>query len=232
MDRHSTEAMAEPTRTGSPGASPGRRFFATDAASLARALLGHRLVRILPDGTILSGMIVETEAYLGVPDAASHAYRGRRTARNEAMFGPPGTAYVYFTYGMHFCCNVVCGRVGDPQAVLLRALEPVAGLEVMRRHRSSRRAGPLRDTDLCSGPARLCQALAIDRADDGADLLGRAPLRIVRARHKPLDDEQVGQSPRIGVAYAGEWARRPLRWFVRGSAHVSGPRRMGAAFGS
>lgn len=183
----------------------------------------------MSDGTVLAGVIVETEAYLGVSDAASHAFGGRRTPRNEAMYGPPGTAYVYFTYGMHFCCNVVCANPGVPQAVLLRALEPIAGLEVMRRHRAARRRGQVPDTDLCSGPARLCQALGLDRAFNGADLLGRSALRIVRAPRGPLDDEQVGRSPRIGVDYAGEWARRPLRWFVRGSAHVSGSKRLGTA---
>src|SRR5262245_46221232 len=109
-----------------------REAFAGSAISLARRLLGAVLVRVLDDGEVLAGRIVETEAYLGVRDAASHAYKGRRTERNEAMYARPGTAYVYFTYGMHYCMNVVCGKEDVPAAVLLRALEPLAGLERMR----------------------------------------------------------------------------------------------------
>ncbi len=199
-----------------------RRFYARAADALAVALLGRTLVRVPGDGTRLAGRIVETEAYLGPQDRAAHCFGGRRTARNESMYGRPGTAYVYFTYGMHHCFNVVCGREGEPAAVLIRALEPVEGVEEMRRHRSARRGAPVRDTDLCSGPGRLCEAMAIDREDDGVDLAGPGSrLFIVRGSGRLSADESVLRTARIGVAYAGEWADRPLRWCLEGNPHVS-----------
>jgi DNA-3-methyladenine glycosylase len=200
-----------------------RSYFQTDAESLAKKLLGQRLVRILPDRFRLAGLIVETEAYLGEPDAASHAYRLRRTPRNEAMYAPPGTSYVYFTYGMHFCFNIVCGKTNEPLAVLIRALEPTEGQETMRRNRLSARR-PVRksvpDTALCSGPARLCQALAIDRSLNGIDLTTDGRLFLEHASG-PVADELVQRTPRIGVAYAGDWAARPLRFVIRGNPHIS-----------
>lgn len=190
-----------------------RKFYQRDAETLARALLGQVLVRVLPDGTRLAGRIIETEAYLGVADKAAHSYGGRHTPRNAAMWGPPGHAYVYFIYGLHHCVNVVARRAGDPQAVLLRALEPLEGLEVMRAHRAGRipatRLGP---RDLASGPARLCQALAIDRALDHADLVTGAALFLERGRRVPAD--RIVATPRIGVGYAEEWAKKPLRFVV------------------
>ena len=155
--------MPEPTRN----ARVGREFYVTDAATLAKRLIGCALVRRLSNGTRLSGRIVETEAYLGVQDRASHAFGGRRTPRNEMMYAQAGTAYVYFTYGMHFCMNVVCGVVDEPSAVLLRALEPSEGLEAMRAARATVRNPRPRDIDLCSGPGKLCQALGIGRAQNG-----------------------------------------------------------------
>lgn len=189
-----------------------REFFAVDARTLARRLLGCVLVRVI-GGERVSGVIVETEAYLGTRDAASHAYRGRRTPRNESMYARPGTLYVYFTYGMHHCCNVVCAAEGDPQAVLVRALEPLEGLERMRRARGGR-------DQLCSGPARLCEALSIDLDLDGEDLV-RSGLVWVEGPPAGLWPGRIGRSGRIGVGYAGEWASKPLRWFVRGNPHVS-----------
>lgn len=202
---------------------------------VARDLLGKRLVRVLDDGTRLAGIIVEVEAYRGVPDAASHAFGGRRTPRNEVMYGPAGVAYVYFTYGMHHCMNVVCGRVGDPLAVLIRALEPTEGLGKMRELRSAGAGGPgpgsrrpgtghRADTKLCSGPGKLCQALAIGRSLNGASLLGDSPLLIESSRGRPIVDELILTTPRIGIGYAGDWTARPLRWCIRGNPHVSGPR--------
>jgi DNA-3-methyladenine glycosylase len=214
-----------------------RRFYARDSVTVARELLGRRLVRVLDDGTRLAGIIVEVEAYCGVPDAASHAFGGRRTPRNEAMYGPAGTAYVYFTYGMHHCVNVVCSRVGDPQAVLLRALEPVEGLEKLRELRAG--AGPFRsrtgperprprtaiaDINLCSGPGKLCRALAIDRSLNEASLMGDSPLFIESSPGRRIVDEQILITPRIGIGYAGDWVARNLRWCIRGNPHVSGPR--------
>lgn len=197
-----------------------RRALATDAGTLARRLLGARLVRVLDDGTRLAGIIVEAEAYLGVEDRASHAFAGRRTPRNEAMYGPPGTAYVYFTYGIHWCFNVVCGRAGVPAAVLVRALEPTEGLDAMRTRREAKpRKSMLRDTDLCSGPARLCQAMGIDRALNGVDLVEGPRLFIERGTR--FDDADVGVGPRVGIGSAGAWTKAPLRWAVRRNPHVS-----------
>jgi DNA-3-methyladenine glycosylase len=190
-----------------------------DPVRTARRLLGQRLVRVL-DGQRLAGRIVEVEAYLGPVDRAAHTFGGRRTPRNASMWRGGGFAYVYFTYGMHWCLNVVCGAPDAGTAVLLRALEPTEGIDAMRARRPAAR----RATDLCSGPARLTQALAIDRALDGADLRTGASLWIEAARSRALPDRRVGVSPRIGVEYAGDWAKRPLRFFVRGDPNVSRPR--------
>lgn len=200
-----------------------REFFQTDAATLAKTLIGQRLVRVLDDGTRLSGLIVETEAYLGVRDRAAHAFGGRRTDRNESMYQRAGTLYVYFTYGMHHCMNVVCGEVGEPTAVLLRALEPTEGIDRMRAHRSARTVRELRETDLCSGPAKLCQALSIDRSQDGIDLVGSGEILVERTRSRAMADKKLVNTSRVGVDYAGAWARRRLRWYLRGSAHASRP---------
>ncbi len=203
-----------------------RRFFATDSATLARRLLGHRLVRVLDDGTRLAGIIVEVEAYAGVADAASHAYKGRRTPRNESMYGPPGTAYVYFTYGMHFCFNVVCGREGEPLAVLIRALEPVEGLGRMRANRAAG-GRDVPDRALCRGPGCVCKALEIDRELDGIDLAARGALYIERTSRGVLSDELVAGSPRIGIGEKGRWTGARLRWFVKGNDCVSATRASG-----
>jgi len=199
-----------------PHARPPRPFFQRDPATLARALLGQRLVRFI-DGRRVAGIIVETEAYLGVIDKAAHTYGGRRTPRNESMYADGGTAYVYFTYGMHHCMNVVARRRDVPEAVLIRALEPTEGLGAMRTRRPRAR----RDTDLCSGPAKLCAALAIDRALDGTDLTGSADLFIERVRPRALYASQIVVSPRVGIAYAEDWAHRPLRFHIRDNPHVS-----------
>jgi DNA-3-methyladenine glycosylase len=190
-----------------------RKFYQRDAATLARALLGQVLVRVLDDGTRLAGRIIETEAYLGVEDKAAHSFGGRHTPRNAAMWGPAGHAYVYFIYGMHHCVNVVAATPGDPAAVLLRALEPVEGLATMRRHRASRiAAARLRDRDLCSGPAKLAQAMAIDRALDHADLVAGEALFIERGVRVPA--QRIIATPRIGIDYAEEWAGKPLRFVI------------------
>jgi DNA-3-methyladenine glycosylase len=197
-----------------------RRFYARDPVALARGLLGQVLVRVLDDGTRLAGRIVETEAYLGVEDRAAHSFGGRRTERNAAMWGPAGHAYVYFVYGLHHCMNVVAERPGRPSAVLIRALEPLEGLDAMRARRAGK--GPatrLRDTDLCSGPAKLAQALRLDRSLDGADLVRGKQLFIETGAHVPAD--RIESGPRVGVGYAGEWAHEPLRFWLAGHPHVS-----------
>lgn len=197
-----------------------RKFYQRDVVRLARTLLGQRLVRVLDDGARLAGRIVETEAYLGVVDRAAHSYGGRRTARNAAMWGPAGHAYVYFVYGLHHCMNVVAGDVGQPTAVLVRALEPLEGLERMRAHRAGKvPADRLHDTDLCSGPAKLAQALRLDRALDGADLVAGGALFLERGRRIPPG--RIIAAPRIGVGYAAEWADKPLRFYEAGNPHVS-----------
>jgi DNA-3-methyladenine glycosylase len=193
-------------------------FYRRPAEAVARDLLGRYLVREL-DGTRLVLRLVETEAYLGAPDRASHAWGGRRTPRNASLYLPGGHAYVYFIYGMHWCLNAVTGEADIGSAVLLRAGEPVAGEEWMVENR--RWARRPRAGDLAGGPGKLCQALAIDRALDGARL-DRPPLLITRG--DPVPDETVATGPRIGVDYAGEAAAWPLRFMVRGCAHVSRPR--------
>lgn len=194
-----------------------RSFYRRDAATVARALLGQRLVT-RADGRRTAGIIVETEAYLGVLDKAAHTYGEHRTARNESMWGDGGHAYVYFVYGLHHCVNVVAGAPGNPVAVLIRALEPADGIETMfARRRAARRA-----TDLCSGPAKLCQALAITRALDGADLVRGRAITVERARRRSLAGGRIGVGPRIGIDYAQEWRDEPLRFWVRDNPHVSG----------
>ena len=195
-----------------------RSFFRRDTVTLARALLGQTMVRTLR-GKRLSGVIVEVEAYLGIPDRAAHTHDGRRTPRNEVMWGEAGHAYVYFTYGMHHCVNVVARRDGIPEAVLIRALQPVEGIEIMARHRPAAR----RETDLCSGPAKLCQALRIDRTLNGTDLTRPGPLIIERTRSRPFPSRRITVSKRIGVDYAGEWANKPLRFHLQANPHVSRP---------
>lgn len=203
-----------------------RGWLAVDAETCAERLIGAALVRTMPDGSRLVGLIVETEAYLGAQDRAAHTFGGRRTPRNEAMYARAGTAYVYFTYGMHFCMNVVCGEEGVGVAALVRALEPIEGLDRMRAHRAGRRArAALRDADLCSGPAKLCEALAIGRELNGADLLGRRSplaLRLIEREYARVRAGGVIRTPRIGIAAAGEpWVSAPLRFVAAASPFVS-----------
>jgi DNA-3-methyladenine glycosylase len=189
-----------------------------DAVTAARSLLGVLLIRDDERGRRI-GRIVETEAYTGPKDKASHARAGR-TARTAVMFGPAGRAYVYLVYGMHHCLNVVCGPDGQASAVLIRALEPVAGLERMRERRG-RTAGP--DARVAAGPARACQALDIDRSFTGADLLQPGPLWLAGAP-QAIEARGIVAGPRVGVAYAGpEWASRPWRFGVADSPALSRP---------
>jgi DNA-3-methyladenine glycosylase len=177
--------------------------------SAARRLLGCTLT----DG-LVTVRLTEVEAYAGERDPGSHAFRGR-TPRTEVMFCPAGHAYVYFTYGMHWCVNVVCGPAGEAAAVLLRAGEVVAGLEAAQSRRPNSRP-----RDLARGPARLTKALGITGEDNGTWLLGTARLRLVKGGHVPL--RRIASGPRVGVA--GEGASRPWRFWVAGEATVSGYR--------
>jgi DNA-3-methyladenine glycosylase len=187
-----------------------RSFYDRSSLVVARELLGRHLVRAL-DQVVLIARIVETEAYRE-DDPASHSYRGR-TARTDVMFGPPGHLYVYFTYGMHFCMNVVTGGDGEGSAVLLRAAEPLEGVDLMRERRGVRRP-----TELCSGPARLTRAFGVSRAHNGADLVGDGGVFVARGTRLP--DALVGVSPRIGIRHA---AALPWRFFEVGSPFVSRP---------
>jgi DNA-3-methyladenine glycosylase len=195
------------------------------AAATAPMLLGWRLVRTFDDGAVARVRIVEVEAYAGVEDRAAHTFGGRRTARVESMWGEAGLAYVYFTYGMHHCMNVVVGGEGVPEAVLIRACEPMDGIDRLRAERGARRRArsALSVNDLCSGPAKLCAALAVDRGHDGVDLLATdSPLRLERVVDGAVGvGERVARGPRIGIPNAGSWRDAPLRWWLEGNAHVS-----------
>lgn len=185
-----------------------RAFYQRHPALVAPELLNKILVRA--DGR--AARIVEVEAYAGSEDPAAHSFRGL-TRRNASMFGPPGHLYVYFSYGVHWCSNVVCGDVGEGVAVLLRAGEPLVGLDAMRLARPAAR----RDRDLASGPGKLSQAFGLDRAFDGADLVtGDRGITLVSDGMPPPDDPIVG--PRIGISKAVEL---PWRWHVPAHPHVS-----------
>ncbi len=190
-----------------------RDFFARDTLAVCRDLLGRRLVRLL-DGERLVGRIVEVEAYTGEDDQSSHARPGP-TARNAPMYGPPGHAYVYLIYGMYHCLNLVTEREGHPAAALVRALEPLAGVETMRALRGGRL-----DLPLTSGPGRLCQAMAIDRAFDGADLC--APdAKLFLEQGAPVDTETIVAGPRVNVRGDRRAVTIPWRFYVRDNPHVS-----------
>ena len=190
-----------------------RAFYDRPVLRVARDLLGMVLVRDLGRGRRLEGRIVEVEAYDGARDRASHAFRGR-TPRTEAMFGEPGRAYVYFIYGMHWCLNAVTGPEGRAAAVLIRALAPTMGEAWMDPGRST--AGRI-----ASGPGRLTRALRIDRALHSADLCSPGPLYLVRG--ESVAPRRIVRGERIGVEYAGAWARKPWRFGVRGDPALSRP---------
>jgi len=191
-----------------------RDFYLQETVTVARALLGCVLWRRI-GRELLGARLVEVEAYLGANDMASHARRGLRSPRNESMYLEGGHAYVYFTYGMHHCMNVVTQEADVAEAVLLRAAEPLRGIESMR----ARRPKAKRDADLMNGPGKLCAALAIDRALDGEPLDGNR--LFLTARDVEIDEGDIAVSPRIGVDYSGDAAHWPLRFFLRGNAYVS-----------
>jgi DNA-3-methyladenine glycosylase len=189
-----------------------RSFYARDAREVAPQLLGKLLVHDDPDWGRIAVRLVEVEAYAGTDDPGSHAYRGP-TRRNAVMFGPSGHLYVYFTYGMHFCANVVCGGSGWASAVLLRAAAPVEGLDTIR----ARRPAAKRERELCSGPARLAQAVGLTAEHDGADLV-RGPVRVLDDGTPPPGTPAV--SARVGLA-PGRGDEHPWRWYVAGDPNVS-----------
>lgn len=188
-----------------------REFYARPVLTVARDVIGKVLVHDTPQG-LLAGRIVEAEAYRGPEDRAAHSWGGRRTERTEAMFGPPGFAYVFFVYGMHWHVNLVTTKRGAPHAVLLRAVEPLMGVSLMAQRRGLAET----DVNLTNGPGKLCQAFGIDKRHYNADLTagrlflseGPRPGKLVR-------------SARVGVDYAGAWAEKPWRFSEQGSRWVS-----------
>jgi DNA-3-methyladenine glycosylase len=187
-----------------------RSFYARPVLTVARETIGKILVHDTAAGR-MAGRIVEAEAYRGPEDRAAHSFGGRRTARTEVMFGPPGHAYVFFVYGMHWHVNLVTTREGAPHAILIRAVEPLEGVELM----AARRGLTPGDRNLTNGPGKVCAAFDIDKRCYGLDLCGSALFLSDGPRVK------VARSPRIGVDYAGDWAARPWRFFDAASAYVS-----------
>lgn len=192
-----------------------RSFYARPVLVVARDVIGKILVHDTPEGRV-AGRVVEAEAYRGPEDRAAHSYGGRRTARTEAMYGPPGHAYVFFVYGMHHHVNLVTTKTGAPHAVLLRAVEPLEGVALM----AERRGRKPTDRELTNGPGKLCVAFAIDRSAYGADLC-RGPLFLADGPRG-----RVARSARIGIDYAGAWVKRPWRFFEQGNPYVSRTRAM------
>jgi DNA-3-methyladenine glycosylase len=188
-----------------------RSFYSRSTLDVANDLLGKVLIRRLGRRK-LAGRIVETEAYVGPHDLACHASKGH-TPRTAVMFGPPGFAYVYMIYGFYFCLNVVTEPEGYPAAVLIRAVEPLEGVDLMKKLRRH----PVRHTNIASGPGKLCMAMSIDKQLNGADLLGTT----IWIEDRNIDRGAILTSPRVGVDYAGEYKDKPWRFFVDGSPHVS-----------
>ena len=207
MSRRAAPAARRPRS--SKGAPRPASFYARDTEIVARELLGC-VLECHSEAGVASGRIVETEAYVGEHDLACHAAAGR-TRRTAPLYGPPGTAYVYFIYGVHWCFNAVTRPAGLPSAVLVRALEPLAGIDLMRE----RRPAAKRDADLTNGPGKLCAALGIDARhntlplDDSALVIRRAP---------GVSDTDVVVTPRIGITQCADW---PLRWLIRDNPFVS-----------
>lgn len=191
-----------------------REFYTrANVLTVARDLLGALLVVPNADGQRVSGKIVEVEAYRGPEDRASHAYGGRRTRRTETMYQQGGVAYVYFVYGMYYQFNVVSNVIDTPHAILVRALEPVEGIELMRERRHLHP-----DHNLTNGPGKLCIALGIDRELDGADLLGN---RVWLEEYETISPRRIAKGPRIGIDYAEDWIDKPWRFWIRDNSYVS-----------
>ena len=183
------------------------KFYQADTTKVARELLGKRLCHV-KDGKLTSGIIIETEAYLGLKDLACHSFGGKRTARVESMYLPGGHAYVYFIYGIHFCFNVVTQNIKKPEAVLIRAVWPIDGKELMFERRKVKK-----EKDLCSGPGKLCQALAIGR-ECNTMLLTGPNLWIQDDVSFSKIKKHIKKGPRIGINYAGKAKDWPLRFFI------------------
>ena len=191
-----------------------REFYTReDTLRVSRELLGKLLVVIDSSGRRVSGMIVETEAYMGEIDRAAHSFGGRRTARNEITYAAGGHVYVFFIYGMYYQLNFVTGPADHPHVALIRGIEPVEGVEIMRERR-----GAMPDKNLTSGPGKLCIAFGIDRGLNGEDLLGN---KIWLEDYKTFSDDEISAGKRIGIDYAQEYAEKPWRFWVKDNPFVS-----------
>lgn len=191
-----------------------REFYTrTNVLTVGRELLGKLLVVPARNGARVSGKIVEVEAYRGPQDRAAHSFGGRRTKRTEPMYGIGGIAYVFFVYGMYYQFNVVTNAANAPHAVLIRAVEPLEGIEIMRKRRQGQS-----DHNLANGPGKLCVALGIDRRLDAADLLGE---RVWLEEGEKVSRSQIASGPRIGIDYAQEWTNKPWRFWVKDNPFVS-----------
>ena len=188
-------------------------FLRKDTVRVAKGLLGKLLVVPAADDSRVSGMIVETEAYLGFKDKAAHGYGGRRTARNEITYAEGGHVYVFFVYGMYYQLNLVTGPAEHAHVVLIRAIEPVEGIDITRQRR-----GPMPDKNLTSGPGKLTIALGIDRSHNGEHLSGD---RIWVEEYKNFKRSEIASGPRVGIDYAGEFVDVPWRFWIRGNSFVS-----------
>jgi DNA-3-methyladenine glycosylase len=206
-------------------------YLTEDTTSAAKQILGKLLVVPDKNGERASAMIVEVEAYCGITDRAAHSYGGRRTARNEVTYGPGGHVYVFFIYGMYFQLNFVLGPIDHPHVLLIRAVEPVEGIETMRSRRGMSEPEAVaigssrirsKDTNLTSGPGKLCIALGIDRSFNGEDLVEGS--RIWVENYLSFSNEEIAVGKRIGIDYAGEDADLPWRFWVKGNQYVSKPR--------
>ena len=192
----------------------GESFYQKDTITVARELLGKNLVHESKEGTTI-GRIVETEAYRGPEDHAAHSSGGRRTARNEVMYGHKGHAYVYFIYGLYYCFNITAGNVpGKPEAVLIRAIEPIAGEEIMAK----RRGQQVKVANLTNGPSKLCMAMGLSKAQNKTDLTA-PPVYIKDSPIVPQYD--IVETIRVGVDYSGEWKNMPWRFYIRDNRFVS-----------
>ena len=192
---------------------PVEFYTRSNVLTVARELLGKLLVVPMPDGRRVSGMIVETEAYRGPEDRASHAFGGRRTKRTETMYQRGGVVYVFFVYGMYNQFNIVTNVENIPHAILIRALQPLEGMGIMRGRRHGKP-----DHNLTNGPGKLCIALGIDRQLDRADLSGR---RVWLEEYEKVAASRIAKGPRVGIDYAGDWVEKPWRFWIKDNSYVS-----------
>ena len=199
-----------------------REFYTReDTLQIAKDLLGKTLVVPNEKGERVSAMIVETEAYLGAIDKAAHSYKNRRTKRTETMFGIGGTVYIFFIYGMYFQFNIVVGEIETPHAILIRAVEPLENIEIMRERRNAKSKNPnskMPDKNLTSGPGKLCIALGIDKTFNNADLLGE---KVWLEEGEKISKNKIVSGKRIGIDYAEEYAEKPWRFWVKDNQFVS-----------